>query len=952
MSGMSPGELVTARGREWVVQPSTDPEVLVLKPLGGTEEETTRIFLPLQFEEDRVAPYDFQPPTADDLGDLASSLLLYDASRLSFRSGAGPFRSFGRLSFRPRSYQLVPMIMALRQQTIRLMIADDVGIGKTIEAGMIMRELLDRGELDRFAVLCLPHLCEQWQSELRDKFGIEAVVIRSGTISQLERQLPSADANIYQHFPFQIISIDFAKGDHRRDRFLEHCPDHIIVDEAHTCANSGGKERSAQQQRHKLLRDLAADPRKHLVLLTATPHSGKEDEFNSLLGLLDKKFAAQGFSLDSKEQVQAVADHFIQRRRKDIEKYIKEKVFPGRESREVPYELSDDYHELFARVIGFARELVKDDGSPTYRQRYKYWAALGLLRGAMSSPDAGIEMLRTRAFNVDEDSASQVFTETEAEDTDNPVNDGDTPEDNDHTPSEVMGKLTFTESEVKRLHSLAKELEAIAHSAKDHKAAKALAVVREWLKDKQGVHPIIFCRYIATAKYLGEYLKCHLGNEVKGLQVEVITGGDMNDDQRKEAIDAIDAKKPRIVVCTDCLSEGINLQEKFNAVMHYDLPWNPNRLEQREGRVDRFGQDPTRDVKAYLLYGQDNPIDGVVLKVLLRKAREIRERIGISVPFPEDSRTVTDAVMKAVLLNPQYNSGGVQGDLFADDPTVKQEEVKVERAFAKARDEQERTRNLFAQIEVVKTLDIEEDLRHTDAVLGNPEAVEALVTQAVRWLGGQLDSFKKGFKLFPQQLPEAVKGDFRKQREVLISFRSPTPEGYRYIGRNHPFVEGLCDYLLACAFEERDGHRLPRASVFRTARVKTRHVVVQFRLRNVISTGNGAPDIVAEEVLRWGWRDDGSKRVFLNADEAHELLTNTTVAADMHTEQQAEALTAGIADLKELQDTVTGLARDRSQELVKAHERYRKALGTKRYQVGTIVPPDELGLYIFYPALG
>jgi superfamily II DNA or RNA helicase len=109
-------------------------------------------------------------------------------------------------------------------------------------------------------VLCLPHLCEQWQSELRDKFGIEAVVIRSGTISQLERQLPSADANIYQHFPFQIISIDFAKGDHRRDRFLEHCPDHIIVDEAHTCANSGGKERSAQQQRHKLLRDLAADP--------------------------------------------------------------------------------------------------------------------------------------------------------------------------------------------------------------------------------------------------------------------------------------------------------------------------------------------------------------------------------------------------------------------------------------------------------------------------------------------------------------------------------------------------------------------------------------------------------------------------------------------------------------------------------------------------------------------
>jgi hypothetical protein len=101
-------------------------------------------------------------------------------------------------------------------------------------------------------------------------------------------------------------------------------------------------------------------------------------------------------------------------------------------------------------------------------------------------------------------------------------------------------------------------------------------------------------------------------------------------------------------------------------------------------------------------------------------------------------------------------------------------------------------------------------------VLGNPEAVEALVTQAVRWLGGQLDSFKKGFKLFPQQLPEAVKGDFRKQREVLISFRSPTPEGYRYIGRNHPLVEGLCDYGAGLCLRIPKGnrfHRLPRAAV-------------------------------------------------------------------------------------------------------------------------------------------
>ena len=106
----------------------------------------------------------------------------------------------------------------------------------------------------------------------------------------------------------------------------------------------------------------------------------------------------------------------------------------------------------------------------------------------------------------------------------------------------------------------------------------------------------------------------------------------------------------RVLIATDCLSEGINLQDSFSAVLHYDLPWNPNRLEQREGRVDRYGQRALV-VKACLLYGADNPIDGVVLRVLLRKIREIKSSIGISIPFPEDSLTLMDAVMQAVLLS-------------------------------------------------------------------------------------------------------------------------------------------------------------------------------------------------------------------------------------------------------------------------------------------------------------
>ncbi|MCB0295670.1 MAG: helicase, partial [Calditrichaeota bacterium] len=182
------GSLVRLRHRDWVVLPSPNRDLLLLKPLGGSEAEITGVYLPLNFAEDRVETTSFPLPAADDLGDFTSARLLYNAVRLSFRNGAGPFRSLARLSFRPRAYQMVPLILALRQEgPLRLLIADDVGVGKTIEALLILRELLDRGEIRRFAVVVLPHLCEQWQAELRDKFGIEAVIIRSNTQARLDR---------------------------------------------------------------------------------------------------------------------------------------------------------------------------------------------------------------------------------------------------------------------------------------------------------------------------------------------------------------------------------------------------------------------------------------------------------------------------------------------------------------------------------------------------------------------------------------------------------------------------------------------------------------------------------------------------------------------------------------------------------------------------------------------
>ena len=173
---------------------------------------------------------------------------------------------------------------ALKQKVVRLLIADDVGVGKTIEALMILKELIERGEIERFTIICLPHLCEQWQKELKDKLDIDAEIIRSSTIASLERKL-QGDISVFKHYPYQVISIDYIKLKDklgRREMFMNDCPELVIVDEVHTCARPAGK---GDQLRYDLLKEVSSRPDRHIVLLTATPHSGKDEEFQSLIGL-------------------------------------------------------------------------------------------------------------------------------------------------------------------------------------------------------------------------------------------------------------------------------------------------------------------------------------------------------------------------------------------------------------------------------------------------------------------------------------------------------------------------------------------------------------------------------------------------------------------------------------------------------------------------------------------
>ena len=376
-TSLQTGKLVSLRGRDWVVLPSADPNLLAIKPLGGSDEETTGIYLPLEIPNEIPRDASFAPPDAQDLGDVSTARILYDAARLAFRNGAGPFRALAKLSFRPRAYQIVPLVMALRQDNVRLLIADDVGVGKTVEALLVLRELMERARVTRFAVICLPHLCDQWQQELSAKLGIEAVVIRSSTQARLDRMI-QGDASVYDYYPHQIISIDYIKADSRRAVFVEQCPELVIVDEVHTCARPTGASK-AQQQRYHLLRDLADKPDQHLILLTATPHSGKPGEFSSLLGLLTSEFESLDLPNSSQAERRALAKHFIQRKRADVARWMGEDTpFPHRDTIELDYDLTPSYSRFFDDILDFARKLVAPENG-SRKRRVHYWTALGLL---------------------------------------------------------------------------------------------------------------------------------------------------------------------------------------------------------------------------------------------------------------------------------------------------------------------------------------------------------------------------------------------------------------------------------------------------------------------------------------------------------------------------------------------------------------------------------------------
>jgi superfamily II DNA or RNA helicase len=949
--GHAVGTLVHARKRDWVVLPGSDDEMLLLRPIGGTEDETTGILPALE----SVVPAQFDWPNPATAGDHQSARLLRDALRLGFRSSAGPFRCFGSIAVEPRPYQLVPLLMALRLDPVRLLIADDVGVGKTIEAGLITKELLENGTVSRFCVLCPPHLAEQWQRELSEKFHLDAELVLSGTARRLERRYCAANESIFDVLPYTIVSTDFIKSDARRDEFIRSAPELIVVDEAHASAADPGNN-GRKHQRHQLLQQLAASrpsaPERHLLLVTATPHSGNRGAFRSLIGLLNPAFEG----LPDEERIdertrRQLAQQFVQRRRSDIRRDFagEDDSFPNRfdlPEDQGRYSLTPEYLDLMRDAIVWAQETVRDETGGSQHQRIRYWSALGLLRSMASSPAAAAATLRSRA------TAKGAATIEEADsagrrivlDQDDTGDEGRVDTAPGVDDQEVLGEAVNKRSR-RYLLDMADRADALRNSKSDAKLAHTMMLVKKLLND--GFNPIVFCRFIDTAEYLAEHLSSAIGKKAKVISVT----GRLVAEERERQIAELEDESARVLVATDCLSEGINLQSLFDSVVHYDLPWNPTRLEQREGRADRFGQ-PSSEVRVATIYGTDNGIDEAVLNVLLRKHRQIRDELGVSIPVPGSNDEFIETVFT--------NLFGAQ-QLTLDLTGSKAAQMTTDTLFTEWDDaaEQERAaRTRYAQY-TMKTEGVAAEASAARSAIGETTDVSRFVKTAVRMMGGTVDEARPGaIVINVSDASSGLKDSLAaagKPTSFVATFDLPARAGSVYLSRTHPFVETLATYVLDGALDPDlalEGSAA-RCGAIRTSEVSvlTTLLLVRYRFDITIKRKSG-PDFsqLAEDVALISFTGLPSEPHWLDEESAERLL-GAMPAGNMGPEQRVSFVQRIMDDRERISDHLDSFAIRRADQLEKQHNRVRsESSSIGRAVVDAHRPVDVLGVYILLPA--
>lgn len=544
-------------------------------------------------------------------------------------------------------YQMLPLVKAMQMPRIALMIADDVGLGKTVEAGLILSELIIRRRLRKILILAPASLKNQWQEEMLDKFSVHFDVVDRDNSLDLKKRL-GLDANPWRSFQRAVTSYHYLKQPDVLEQFLAasrtseasaHLPwDLLIVDEAHNLAPSPFGEESDLAKMLSVIAPLF----EHKLFLTATPHNGHTACFTGLLEKLDpvrfhKTSELKGAARDRVPQV------VVRRLKREINERSNPKRFSDRAIKSLNLDLDAHEKDLSVAFQAFRTKVRALIAQASKSEQTAGAFAVEILGKRLLSCPAAFAHSWKRYLDglaLATEGALEEVRAAERSMREDLDDDREVESRNDMAASTVgawlkpfaphlKAEMTAVADALRMLGLAPEDLQNGIPKAKEDSRLQALdTLIDTWLRDgktwRSDERLVVFTEYKTTLDYLQAHLRKRFGEDT--LSVRILFGG-MDSDEREEIKYAFNnpADPVRILLATDAASEGLNLQSSARLLLHYDVPWNPSRLEQRNGRLDRHGQ--ARDVIVHH-FESDDDADLRFLGYIVRKVDSIREDLG------------------------------------------------------------------------------------------------------------------------------------------------------------------------------------------------------------------------------------------------------------------------------------------------------------------------------------
>lgn len=664
------GDLVAVRGQRWVVSDVQGGEHSSLVSLQSVEDGRYGHTLDVIWEVEpgrQVLPSGSLPNVAEGKFDSPQRLAAFlDAVRWSAVTSAdvktlqAPFRSGVAIE----DYQLEPVARAVDAPRVNLLLADDVGLGKTIEAGLVAQELLLRHRARRIMIVCPAGLTLKWQDEMAEKFGLDFTIIDSERCAAVRRSHGSA-ANPFEVYPLSIVSLPWLRGQKAQRLLDEVLPadgptyprtfDLLILDEAHHVAPAAPKQVYAvDSQQTKLIRRIAPHFT-HRLFLSATPHNGYQASFTALLEILDNQRFARGVQPDPV----AVKDTVVRRLKRDIENPDGTPRFVERKASAIPVAYPEDERQIHALLTQFAELRRKRLNSQRGRKATDLVTLL-LKKRLFSSPAAFAHTVRVYLDTLASKKGSPSLTAGDdvPEWMDEFLDDLATYDDEQLAEAEddALNRVRPmqpdpTADETALLEKMldwaeAKEAQPDAKARELINYLKAICKPdgRHWTNERV----VVFTEYRDTQLWLADLLR---QEGLGGDGLALLHGGTPADEreQIRLAFQAHPTERPvRILLATDAASEGIDLQNHCHRLVNYDIPFNPNKLEQRIGRIDRYGQKVTPEIQHFVGTGFGKPVDSFEADL------EFLSRVATKVARMEEdlgsvNAVLSDAVQRRML---------------------------------------------------------------------------------------------------------------------------------------------------------------------------------------------------------------------------------------------------------------------------------------------------------------